>query len=96
MTSTSQDWEPLDPDRAFQEAAMTDSKGLAKNSNFKLLPQRSRRIVSRGQRLINSVFCSNSSVDITDDQNFAEALERNINVCESRLLKNGLQLTLIL
>jgi len=38
-------------------------------------------VVTRGQMLTNSVFCSYQPVDFTNDNNFARTLERSVNVC---------------
>ena len=38
-------------------------------------------VVTRGRMLINSVSCSYQSVDITDDNLFAQTLEKGVNVC---------------
>jgi hypothetical protein len=72
MTSESQPWDPHDPDWASQEAAMTDSRGLVMDQEG---------VVTRGRMLINFVSCNYQSVDITNDNNFANALEKGMNVC---------------
>jgi len=72
MTSESLQWDPHDPDWESQEAAMTDLRGHVFDQGGN---------VTRGRMLINSVSCSYQSVDFTDDNNFAGALKRSVNVC---------------
>ena len=72
MTSESPPWNPHDPDWASQEAAMTNLRGQVQYQGGD---------VTRGRKLINSVSCSYQLVDFTNDNNFAGALERGVNVC---------------
>ena len=72
MTSESLPWDPHNADWASQEAAMTNLRGHVLDQGGD---------GTRGLMLINSVSCSYQSVDFTDDNNFAGALKRSVNVC---------------
>ncbi len=80
MTGESPDWEPYKSGWAEQEAAMTDFRGHIQG-------QESDDVVTRGRRIINSVSCNYMSVDITDDQDFAQELERHVRVCRVKTSK---------
>ena len=41
-------------------------------------------VVARGRSLINSVSCSHLHLNRNDDENFAEALQRNVKVCRAK------------
>ena len=74
MTGKSLDWEPYEKDWAEQEAAMTNCRGHIQG-------QECNDIVTRGWRIINSVSYNYLSVDITDNQDFTQELERHVQVC---------------
>ena len=79
MTSKSLPWDPHDLDWASQEAAMTNLRGQVLDQGGD---------VTRGWMFINSVSCSYQSVDFTDDNNFAGALERSVTVCRVKTKKS--------
>ena len=79
MTSESPPWEPHYSYWASQEAVMTNFRGQVQDQGGD---------VTRGRMLINSVSCSYQLVDFTDDNNFAGALERSVNVCRVKTKKS--------
>ena len=76
MTGEAPDWDPHNSDWSQQEASMTDLRGHIQGFDYD--------VVARGQRLINSVSCSYLQVDPTGCEEFADALERNVNVCQAK------------
>jgi hypothetical protein len=75
MTSDGPEWDPQTSDWSKQEASMTDFRGHIHEYND---------VLARGRSLINSVSCSHLQLNPTDDEHFADALQRNVRVCRAK------------
>jgi len=77
LTGDSPPWDPSDPDFARREDTMVDLEGKI------VIPKTS----ARGRFVISSVqsYSHDGAVDLVDDENFAVALEENVNVRISKV-----------
>ena len=75
MTAQAPEWDPQTSDWAKQEASMTDFRGHIHELDD---------VVARGRSLINSVSVSHLQLDPTDDEHFADSLQRQVRVCRAK------------
>ena len=69
MTAEAPEWDPKTSDWSKQEASMTDFRGHIYGLDD---------VVARGRSLINSVSVSHLQINPTDDDHFADALQRQV------------------